>query len=118
MSGGTSLILLEENGIQFMPCSSCIVSGFRSVAIGNTLYAVIDCCAKYFGRMTSLWYQYELSCYGNSSVTSMVSKHGHDIQSMPYSANFSMAFRPEILSTETSDFLKQKIIFKSFYYVF
>ena len=37
---------------------------------------------------------------------------------MPYSAKFSMTLHTEILSTETSDFLKQIIHLKSFNLVF
>ena len=33
---------------------------------------------------------------------------------MSWSINFSVALQTEILSTETSDFLKQMIIFESF----
>ena len=45
-------------------------------------------------------------CCGNISIMSLVSEHGK--QSMPCYANFSVPLQTEILSTETSDFLKHK----------
>ena len=45
-------------------------------------------------------------------MTSLVQEHGR--QYMPCSAKFSMTLQTEILSTETSDFLKQKVFLKSF----
>ena len=45
------------------------------------------------------------SCYGNTSMTSFVQEHGR--QYMPCSAKFPMTLQTEILSTETSHFLKQ-----------
>ena len=52
------------------------------------------------------------SCYDNIFMTPLVYEHGR--QCMPSSAKFSMPLQTEILSTETSDFLKQRIIIKSF----
>ena len=43
---------------------------------------------------------------------SLVSEHGK--QCMPCSTKFSVTFQTEILATETSDFLKQIIVLKSF----
>ena len=45
-------------------------------------------------------------------MKSLIKKHGR--QCMPCSAKFSMTLQSEILSTETSDFLKQIIFLKSF----
>ena len=45
-------------------------------------------------------------------MTSLVLEHGR--QCIPCSAKFSMTLQTEILSTETSDFLKQIIFLKSF----
>ena len=49
-------------------------------------------------------------------MTSFVLEHGR--QCMPCSVSFSMTLQMEILSTGTSDFLKQMIILKSLYSVF
>ena len=48
-------------------------------------------------------------------MMSLVPQHGK--QCMPCSVSFSMALQTSILSTENSNFLKERIILKSFNYV-
>ena len=66
--------------------------------------------------MTSLKHQHELLVALVTYVTSIVPEHGR--QCMPCSANLSMTLQTDIVSTETSYFLKQIIFLKSFNYVF
>ena len=58
--------------------------------------------------MTSQGLYLDINCYGNKYMTSLVQEHGK--QCMPYSANFPVTLQTEVLSTETSDFLKQIIV--------
>ena len=54
------------------------------------------------------------SCYDNKSMTSLVQVKECGRQCMPCSINFPVTLQTEIISTVTSDFLKQMIIRKSF----